>query len=330
MMTENVDHTHSYALPGAVRTVSIPCCLCRQDDSESLFDARDRLHGGPGVFRYVRCTRCGLVYMNPQVIPEDLGKLYPADYGPHHAKGNEDQESRASCLTDLGRKSFVRSLCARLTPQSRILDLGCGSGAFLHKVRVATGCRVQGVDSSPAAAKTAREIYDIDVFIGTLPEAPFPTESFDAITAWCCLEHVPNPAEVMRRIHELLRPGGSCLLGVPNVASFNAKVFRDKWYHLDCPRHLYLYSPDTLKRLAKAAGLPVEEIAFDRSSRGLIQSLRYRFGDDVTPLRSRKNPAGQHLLKVLATPFTALLAMCGQADQMVMHARKPSAVGARQ
>jgi SAM-dependent methyltransferase len=306
------------------RTVPIACNLCGCGDSEHLFQAKDRLHGNPGVFTYVRCTRCHLVYMNPQIVPEDLAKVYPDDYGPHQAAGERQRSGRA-LAAKLRRAPFASSLCAELAARSRLLDVGCGAGAFLSLVQRATGCAVCGVDNSEAAVTTARQIYGIDVFHGTLSEAPFADGSFDAITAWSFLEHVPNPRQVVHRIAQLLKPGGRCIIGVPNVASFNARVFRDRWYHLDCPRHLHLLSPDTLSRLMTESGLSVDGIAFDKSARSLVQSLRYRFGDDNVPLTHRRKGAGIFLLKAALRPYAILLAWLKLSDVMVISARKSSA-----
>lgn len=176
----------------AVRTTPVACDLCGSDDSEPLFRARDRLHGCTGVFTYVRCNRCGLVYMNPRIVPEDLGKVYPDDYGPHQVARRTERSGR-TLKAQLKRIPFAASLYAELSTRSRLLDVGCGAGAFLSLMQRATGCTVCGVDNSQAAATAARQTYGIEVFHGTLPEAPFTNGSFDAITAWSFLEHTPNP-----------------------------------------------------------------------------------------------------------------------------------------
>jgi len=314
-------HSGSHERQAAIRTVPRSCGLCGRDEGEFLFHARDRLHGCEGLFTYVRCRGCGLVYMNPQIVPADLPRVYPADYSPHQARRKKPQSRRV--LAAVIRKApFVPHVCARFSRGSRLLDVGCGSGAFLHAIRAVTGCEVCGVDLSQAAVATAQQAYGVEVFAGTLTEAPFPEESFDAVTAWWYLEHVPNPREVLDKVHQLLKPEGRCILGVPNAAGFNARVFRDRWFHLDCPRHLYLYSPATISRLLEQAGFVVEGIAFDANPRGLLQSLRYRFGKDDTPLSQRPNPPGFHLMKAVARPWTKLVALLRQADLIVVCARK--------
>lgn len=303
-------------------TTAVPCNLCGDDSSTVLFCAKDRLHGCDGQFTYVKCRTCGLVYMNPQIREDYLSLVYPPDYSPHQSKADSKRVNRKRARSALRQMPFVTSLCHGLRRESRLLDVGCGSGLFLARIADMTRCEVHGVDSSQAAAEIARKSYNIDVFAGTITEVPFPHEHFDAVTSWWCLEHVTNPLQVLCKIHQLLKPGGQCIVGVPNIASFNARIFGDGWYHLDCPRHLYLYSPDTISRLLGKAGFTVEGIAHHKNTRGLVGSLRYCFGNDGIPLKYRKKPPGWRLIKALAHPWSTLLAGLRQSDLIVVRARK--------
>ena len=300
----------------------VPCNLCGANDHDFLFDAEDRLHGCEGTFTYVQCKRCGLVYMNPQISPGDAGDFYPANYGPHRIVPEKRQSGKHVFKSKSHKRSFVTSICGKLKQDARLLDIGCGNGSFLNEIRTLTGCQAYGVDSSKLAAKAAGENYGLDVFTGTILESPFPNHHFDVITAWAYLEHVNNPLEVLQKISNLLKRSGSCIISIPNFKSFNARLFKEKWYHLDCPRHLYIYSPDTIKKLSDKAGLSVAAIAFDKSAGGLLRSLRYRFGDDTIPFKQRKRLRGSSLLKKLLLPLTTLLALIKQADMMVICVRR--------
>jgi 2-polyprenyl-3-methyl-5-hydroxy-6-metoxy-1,4-benzoquinol methylase len=257
----------------AIRTQQVPCALCGGADAESLFEARDRLHDVEGSFGYVRCTQCGLVYMNPQVVPECIGLLYPRDYAPHADKARtyrsgliqlRDAVSKipvvGSAFRALTDGRAIGPVLRRLDAGKRLLDVGCGNGAFLDAMRRQTGCEVQGLDLSPAAVEQAKRLYGLDVFQGTIAQAPFAEASFDVVTAWWYLEHVPNPRESVREMARLLKSGGLCVIGVPNCASLWAWWFKDRWYHLDCPRHLCLWSPATMRRLLAEHGLSVRKI----------------------------------------------------------------------
>jgi SAM-dependent methyltransferase len=307
-----------------VRTISIACDLCGGADKEFLFEGRDRLHGIEGKFTYVRCKSCGLVYMDPQIAPECIGRFYPKEYGPHQEKVERRPRSRRALMARLAEYSFVASLLQGITSETRILDVGCGSGEFLHQLKTVAPCKVYGLDNAENAKQTAQRTYGIDVFGGNLLEVPFPDGYFDVVTAWWYLEHVPNPSQILQKMNRLLKDGGHCILRVPNIGSFNGRVFRDKWYHLDCPRHLFLYSPQTLTRLLAKSGFDVAAITFDKTPRGLIGSLRYRFGDENVPLKRRRRPHGLSLLKTLLLPWAVLMAAMGQSDSFVVRARKCS------
>ena len=313
-----------------VRTQDILCDLCGNNNTDFLFNAIDRLHGCEGTFIYVKCKSCGLVYMNPQISPDAIKRFYPNDYSPHCVKEKVSHKSGKPLIAKIKniRKSFfnnvklISSVRKKLTPQSRFLDVGCGNGSFLNQMKNDTCCQVDGIDISSKAIQTAKEHYGINIFQGCITEAPFPHNSFDVITSWWSLEHVTNPSQVLRKMACLLKNDGYCVIGVPNINSFNAKLFKDKWYHLDCPRHLYLYSPDTITRLLDKAGFIVEKIIFDKTPKSFLRSLQYYFSNENTPLKDQKRFKGSSTIKRLWGPLALLLALLKQSDQMVVYARK--------
>ena len=149
-------------------TRDIPCNLCGNSDHSSLFTARDRLHGSEGIFTYVKCEECGLVYMRPQITPGDMGKFYPADYGPHRKTRKKRRSGKHVFKNKAYRRPFLASICGEFTRESCLLDVGCGSGDFLNDVRALTSCQVSGIDLSERAARTAEENYELEVFTGTI------------------------------------------------------------------------------------------------------------------------------------------------------------------
>lgn len=309
-----------------IKIHNVACDLCGSSDADFLFEGKDRLYGCEGIFTYVQCKKCNLVYMNPQISPDDIGKFYPPDYDPHKQKSEKKPQNQSVLKAKLKKRPFAVLICDKLTQQSRILDIGCGNADFLNKVRNVTKCQVYGIDISESASKAAKTNYEIDIFTGTILESPFPCNYFDVITAWWYLEHVPNPSEVLRKMSSLLKQDGYCIIGVPNIDSFNARIFKDKWYHLDCPRHLYIYSPDTITKLLDKTGFFVTNTIFDKTPWGLFPSLRYRFGNDDIPLKNRKRFRGSSLLKRFLSPWTILLAMLKKSDIIAVCSRKKNCV----
>jgi len=318
-----------------IRTETIPCNLCGSKYSTFLFEARDRLHGIEGTFSYVRCSECGLVYMNPQVVPEDIGKLYPSDYAPHStaakgaAVGTRSLYNRLMKTPVIARLvklvtnvKIINSIYSRLDQKSRILDIGCGAGDFLNRLKSEKGCQVHGVDISEAAVEAAKNSFGLDIFKGTITEAPFEDASFDVLTAWWYLEHVPDPQSTAAKVSSLLKPNGNCIIGVPNFESFNARSFKDKWYHLDCPRHLCIWTPSVMKRLLEQYSLTVTKIIYDKTPWGLRGSLQYAlFGDNIKP--KYRNRIRQSLfLWMLLLPWTIIVSLLKKSDIIVVYAKK--------
>jgi len=136
------------------------------------------------------------------------------------------------------------------------------------------------------------------------------------------LEHVNNPSEVLLRISSLLKNGGSFILNTPNFDSFNAKLFKEKWYHLDCPRHLYIYTPRTIISLFEKSGLSVEKVIYDKTSKGVLGSLQYYFyGDNYNP-EHRNRIRRSSLLKKIVSPWTRITAFMKHSDTMIIFAEK--------
>jgi 2-polyprenyl-3-methyl-5-hydroxy-6-metoxy-1,4-benzoquinol methylase len=318
-----------------IRTQKVPCSLCSSTDSVFLFESRDRLHGIGDTFTYVRCAECGLVYMNPQVVPEDIEKLYPPDYAPHSKKRKGIGPKIASLYHRISKIPIIGyfpkqlmnvkiagGIYRSLNRQSRILDVGCGSGAFLNSLRAGKGCEVFGVDISESAVGQAKSSFDLDIFKGTITEAPFPQAHFDLITAWWYLEHIPDPDPTIAKMSSLLKDNGCCIIGVPNFESFNARHFKDKWYHLDSPRHLCIWTPRTITRLLENHGLAVTKIIYDKTPWGLLGSLQYLlYGDNINP-KYRNRIRNSILLWILLLPWTILVSLLEKSDIMVVYARK--------
>jgi 2-polyprenyl-3-methyl-5-hydroxy-6-metoxy-1,4-benzoquinol methylase len=203
-----------------------------------------------------------------------------------------------------------------------VLDVGCGNGNFLYEIKTATGCQAYGIDISKTAAQTARENYRIEVLASTIMESPFPDNYFDAITAWAFLEHVNNPSEVLMKISSLLKNDGLCIISVPNFKSINAKLFKDKWYHLDCPRHLYIFTERTIAGLFEKSNLEIKKIIYNKSSNGVLGSLQYCIYGDNYNHNHRNRVKKSLFLRKIASPWSRIAALTRQSDMMSVCAEK--------
>jgi SAM-dependent methyltransferase len=216
----------------------MPACAHAEDHQVRLFRARDYITGD--AFDVERCSVCGAGVTAPAPAGEALGAYYPAGYygSPSRARFPAVVELLQRLL--YGRRArAVEALTGR---PGRVLDIGCGRGLLLDAFR-RRGWEVQGVELGDAAAAYAREALGIPVHVGPAASWPWPELHFDAVVMWHVLEHWHDPREPLRMAARLLRPGGVFMVGVPNFASLEARLARDRWFHLDVPRHLVHLTP---------------------------------------------------------------------------------------
>ena len=269
------------------------CDLCGSTAYEPLLGGvSDRLHRLPGEFDLIRCSGCSLVRLSPRPDAASIAAYYPDEYyayGAARRAGVPDRPLahlrdavRDAVLRGHGYETSQRGRGARLVPSrlprwierramydypafppwvpgGRALDIGCGNGRFLDRIR-RHGWDVVGVDTSPAAAAAARESFGITVHVGPVEEAPIEDRSLDFVHMSHVLEHLPQPVATLRRVASLLRPGGRLYVETPNVESLGFRWAGQYWFALDPPRHLWLFGPATLRRALAACGFWVEPI----------------------------------------------------------------------
>lgn len=253
---------------------TVSCNLCGADDAEIIFT-------GPGWHQLVpegsallRCRNCGLVYLNPRPTPEEIGDYYPDDYNCFRP-AVEDERFWLMRWMRRHKLAYRRRLVEKFggRKSGRILDVGCSTGLFLHEMTLA-GWETLGVEPTPSAAAYARDRFGLDVFQGILEEAPLTPQSYNVVTFWDVLEHTFSPAETLRRTATLLEPGGLLAINVPNWHSPDRQWFGPHWIGYDPPRHLYVFTRETLSALLRKTGFePLAWMCFMPSYYPFILSL---------------------------------------------------------
>jgi len=260
------------------------CLFCRQEGALLYDNLRDRIFEAPGLWRFVGCPHCRLIWLNPRPTLGEIQKAY-AQYYTHHvlqpkpaAASLRKKIKRAILSGTFGYRHLARSWTTEVLGKvlsvfpflrgivvsrvmylhgswaGKLLDVGCGNGWFIAQMRD-LGWDVLGLEPDALAAKQAHEQHGVAVHIGSLEEAGLPDDSFDAITMHHVIEHVPHPNQTLRECARLLKPNGRLVIMTPNIQSLGHKVFREAWLHLDPPRHLYLFSHQALFRGLELAGL---------------------------------------------------------------------------
>ena len=219
-------------------------------------------------YSIVACNACGLQYVGQD--PHDI------DFSALYSEGYYTGTSAAVFANYLGEERLRRadarrklwSLRRRMPGSGRLLDVGCAAGFFLVEAR--RYFEPQGVEISEYSSGVARERFGLNVFTGTLQNAKFAPNSFDAITMWDVIEHLPNPKAVLIEASRILKPGGSLVLTTGDVGSSYARRAGQLWHLLEPPWHLYFFSRATMKAMGEAAGLRHKACA----SRGVASDNR--------------------------------------------------------
>lgn len=302
----------------------VACNLCGTTEAQLVYTLRDTVYGVPGEFGLRRCLRCGLMYLSPRPTPETIGLYYPADY---HSYRPAVEDERLALMRWIRRRKLDkrRRLVEQYSrrTQGRLLDVGCATGLFLHAMAQA-GWQVMGVEPGASAAEYARRRFGLDVFQGTLSQAPCPPGSFDVVTFWDALEHTFSPADELAQAARLLRPGGSLALSVPNWDGLDRRWFGPHWQGLDAPRHLYVFTRETLTGLLNRAGFEVQDwLCFIPGYFSFVNSLE-RWLKTVSPRLSRW--AGRALglpgMRLVFEPWFAFANKIGKGDIISVFAVK--------
>lgn len=238
------------------------CALCGSTSaSVALPRVTDYVTGQ--CFQVRRCTGCGLAATTPR--PAVLDAYYPPAYRRYGG-------ATAAVLRLLYRWKTAGWL-RHLPQQGRALEVGCGPGWMLRALRD-RGWQVSGSERGVDGARVAAAANGIPTFVGGL-DAISPAARLDLVILFHTLEHLEAPVEMLRHSAGVLAPGGVVVVAVPNIASWQARVFGRWWFHLDVPRHLHHFSPATLTAACERVGLQVVRtrfVSFEHDPYGWVQS----------------------------------------------------------
>jgi 2-polyprenyl-3-methyl-5-hydroxy-6-metoxy-1,4-benzoquinol methylase len=255
---------------------SCPICNCKV--FAPLFQAKDNTVS-KDFFSIVSCNDCGFKFTNPRPTKTEIGPYYKSDEYISHSNANKGlinglyQLVRGYALT-----SKIRLVKNLVGDGKMLLDIGCGTGAFLNTAKLA-GYTVVGVEPDAGARQMAMQEYGLaikeEADLTTLKE-----NSFDVITMWHVLEHVHNLTERIQTLFRLIKTDGCVIIAVPNCESSDAKVYGANWAAYDVPRHLYHFTQKDIELLALTNGfslLLVKQMWFDSFYVSML-SEKYKYG----------------------------------------------------
>ncbi len=291
------------------QAIADACPVCGSAASHD-FTGSDFMFDMPGNYDYGRCNQCGTVFQVPMPGAEQITTFYPDDYEqyqPERSKQLKNIEKgalravfgyrhlEAPCIYILAGQLLGR-LKYRNAPPFRdghqALDIGCGNGKFLVKLRT-LGWEVQGVEFNAGAVEVCR-VSGLNVFHGDLQSAGFPDASFDMVSARHLIEHLPDPNSFMSEVARILKPGGYLYIRTPSSKALGRKIFGKYWFPNEVPRHLVMFSPENLALLARRHGLTKGRVRLQTSPKFVLNSFDYRLG------RHRETSKKSSLRRLLA------------------------------
>ncbi len=233
------------------------CPVCQSKYIFKILDVRDHFLSQE-EFSIWQCKNCKLSFTNPRPENERLGKYYESrDYLSHDTKNSGAIGKLYQFLRKINIKQKYK-IVSGLTGIGEILDIGCGTGELLsyfqeHK------WECLGIEPNVSARDFARTHYHLKVV--EEPELQkLSAASYDIISMWHVLEHVPDVNARIVEIKRILKKEGFLIIALPNITSWDAVLYRDYWAGLDVPRHLYHFSPQAFRNLAKQHDLKIINI----------------------------------------------------------------------
>jgi SAM-dependent methyltransferase len=273
------------------------CSLCGTRGEPLYAGLTDRLFGVSGEWNLKRCpnTSCGLIWLDPMPLEEDIGKAYasyfthaaPEDAPPPappaaHTRAAELFRSayrawRFNCGDGVGKPFrwllalpiFLSRLeCDWLNiplrylvipDKGRMLDVGCGDGSIV-KLAEDLGWKAEGVDFDPDAVAAAQR-KGLAVHLGKLADQHYPDSSFNLVLMSHVIEHVHDPFATLGEIRRILQKGGTLVVTTPNAGSWGHRHFGCNFVHLDPPRHLQIFNGRNLAALIRRSGFPQSTVS---------------------------------------------------------------------
>ncbi|OHA08644.1 MAG: hypothetical protein A3A44_02555 [Candidatus Sungbacteria bacterium RIFCSPLOWO2_01_FULL_60_25] len=227
----------------AASPIIVTCPLSREHRAHFSFSKNH--------FDLYLCRECDFRFVYP--MPDDTKSVYGSDYfiGARRGFGYVNYEDDKVAM----RGFFERALDAVegvVSARGTLLDVGAATGFFL-KIARERGWRVAGLEVSSYAVSEARR-SGLGVVEGTLESSPWQGPTFDAITLFDVIEHVPDPRRTLARAFAILRPGGAVAINTPDTGSFWGRAFGRHWHAYCPPEHLSYFNQRNIQTLARECG----------------------------------------------------------------------------
>jgi ubiquinone/menaquinone biosynthesis C-methylase UbiE len=235
------------------------CPICQSAELNPFLECTDYTVS-KNKFTIVQCAACGFHFTNPRPEEAESGKYYQSeDYISH----SDTRKGLINNLYHYARKFTLKKKLKLVTSvskkqQGNLLDLGCGTGAFLNICKE-SGWKVQGIEPSAEAREVAKKSYGLNLNDVNTWEK-FPDNSLDVVTAWHVLEHIYKLEDEVKQVKRTLSSGGTFVVALPNCSSADAEFYGKYWAAYDVPRHIWHFAPADVKRFFEKQGFTLQSV----------------------------------------------------------------------
>jgi len=239
------------------------CPICNSMIFASFIKTTAQMHSNKELFNFDQCRECKFVFLNPRVPLDQLKNYYTSYYLPYRgakAWGKFEQLVEKSQLKlDFRRVERVKETHV-LTPESLILDIGCGKPTFLKACQQKLNCLNMGIDFTDEGWKDqSAEFAGINLQVSEIKDLPSNLRP-DVITMWHYLEHDYSTLENLSYLKSISKPGTSLIIEIPNFDSASRKKYGKNWAGWHTPRHISLFSPHNVELLLQKSGWKVSKL----------------------------------------------------------------------
>lgn len=296
------------------------CSLCRSEEVVTIQKkVRDWEYGAPGDYEWQKCKGCTLIRLHPLPTGEALRLAFPADYHAYVSGGR----GLARLIEKRRESRIARDLSRRVPVKGSILHLGCGTGQMLAEVEKYGSFGLYGVERTRSAVADAKR-RGVEVWEGDFEQANVPAGSMDLVFVEDVLGQVVDPVSTLERVYRVLKSLGTLVGYLPNIRSFDARLFGAQWGGGHVPRHLFQFTPETLKKTLEHCGFTDITIhhTLDTSLWALsIQNLLRRRRKNLDDIRKGRAWYYTPLL-LLTFPFSIIQWLFGRTSAMRFEATK--------
>lgn len=234
------------------------CPVCGYSSIKEILVVKDHSVSHES-FQVMECDQCTLRFT--QNIPDaaSIAPYYKSEDYISHTNTSKGLINRlyqsVRKRTMVGKRKLVQK--ATGLDKGSLLDIGSGTGTFAHEMK-SNGWDVTGLEPDADARQVAKQLYGVDLS-DTAQLYQLAPGSFDAITLWHVMEHVHELDRYVQQMKTLLKDKGRLFIAVPNYTSGDASVYKEFWAAYDVPRHLYHFSPQSVKTLVEKHGMRIEQ-----------------------------------------------------------------------